>query len=57
MWGNHSNGFKKLVEGIKVNKSLVKLDVSFNSISDEGAVAIGGCLEINILKRAGHWWQ
>ncbi|XP_065919173.1 protein NLRC3-like [Dysidea avara] len=47
MRGNQSNGFKKLIEGIKVNKSLVKLDISSIRISDVGAVAMGDCLKNN----------
>ena len=47
MWGNHNNGFKKLIEGINVNKSLVKLDISCIRISDDGAVDMGDCLKNN----------
>ena len=48
---NHNIDVIMIVNAIRINTTLVKLDISCNGLSDEGATAISECLKVNnILK-------
>ena len=48
---NHNIDVLMIVNAVQINTTLVKLDISCNSLSDEGATAISECLKVNnILK-------
>lgn len=44
-----------LVEALKYNSYIIHLDLSFNDIGDEGAIALAGLNTLKSLKLAGNW--
>ena len=48
---NHNINIVMIANAVRINTTLVKLDISCNTLSDEGAAAVSGCLKVNnILK-------
>ena len=44
---NHNIDVVMIVNAIRINTILVKLDISFNTLSDKGTTAVSECLKVN----------